>query len=103
MRKPPIFLDKPIAGAIIRQTDRQTDRQHNLALSVFAALIFTPSGRGKGGDCHADTLPAAECGRGTFARGPVVGRPQPAVAALLPGPHRPPAPHAGWAARASLH
>ena len=42
MRKPPIFLDKPIAGAIIRQTDRQ----HNLALSVFAALIFTPSGRG---------------------------------------------------------
>ena len=27
MRKPPIFLDKPIAGAIIRQTDRQTDRQ----------------------------------------------------------------------------
>lgn len=39
MRKPPIFLDKPIAGAIIRQTDR-------IALSVFAALIFTPSGRG---------------------------------------------------------
>ena len=27
MRKPPIFLDKPIAGAIIRQTDGQTDRQ----------------------------------------------------------------------------
>lgn len=38
MRKPPIFLDKPIAGAIIRQTDR-------IALSVFAAQIFSP-GRG---------------------------------------------------------
>lgn len=33
MRKPPIFLDKPIAGAIIRQTDR-------IALSVFAAQNF---------------------------------------------------------------
>ena len=42
MRKPPIFLDNPIAGAIIRQTDRQTDR---IALSVFAAQIFSP-GRG---------------------------------------------------------
>ena len=39
-------LDNGRGHAIIRQTDRQTDRQHNLALSVFAALIFTPSGRG---------------------------------------------------------
>lgn len=36
MRKPPIFLDKPIAGAMIRQTDRQTA----LSLSVFAAQNF---------------------------------------------------------------
>ena len=36
MRKPPIFLDKPIAGAIIRQTDRQAA----LSLSVFAAQNF---------------------------------------------------------------
>ena len=40
MRKPPIFLDKPIAGAIIRQTDRQTDRQTALSLSIFAAQNF---------------------------------------------------------------
>ena len=52
MRKPPIFLDKPIAGAIIRQTDRQTDRQADrqtdrqtgrqaaLSLSIFAAQNF---------------------------------------------------------------
>ena len=40
MRKPPIFLDKPIAGAMIRQTDRQTDRQTALSLSVFAAQNF---------------------------------------------------------------
>ena len=44
MRKPPIFLDKPIAGAIIRQTDRQTDgrtdRQAALSLSIFAAQKF---------------------------------------------------------------
>lgn len=32
MRKPPIFLDKPIAGAIIRQTA--------LSLSLFAAQNF---------------------------------------------------------------
>ena len=36
MRKPPIFLDKPIAGAIIRQTGRQAA----LSLSVFAAQNF---------------------------------------------------------------
>ena len=36
MRKPPIFLDKPIAGAIIRQTDGQTA----LSLSIFAAQNF---------------------------------------------------------------
>ena len=35
-------LDSGRGHAIILQTDRQ----HNLALSVFAALIFTPSGRG---------------------------------------------------------
>ena len=40
MRKPPIFLDKPIAGAIIRQTDRQTDRQTALSLSIFATQNF---------------------------------------------------------------
>ena len=44
MRKPPIFLDTPIAGAIIRQTDRQTDRQTGrqtaLSLSIFAAQNF---------------------------------------------------------------
>ena len=34
MRKPPIFLDKPIAGAIIRQTDRPTDRQTESVKSV---------------------------------------------------------------------
>lgn len=32
MRKPPIFLDQPIAGAIIRQTA--------LSLSIFAAQNF---------------------------------------------------------------
>ena len=32
MRKPPIFLDKPIAGAIIRQTA--------LSLSIFATQNF---------------------------------------------------------------
>ena len=32
MRKPPIFLDKPIAGAIIRQAA--------LSLSIFAAQNF---------------------------------------------------------------
>lgn len=36
MRKPPIFLDKPIAGAMIRQTDRQAA----LSLSIFAAQNF---------------------------------------------------------------
>ena len=36
MRKPPIFLDKPIAGAMISQSDRQTA----LSLSVFAAQNF---------------------------------------------------------------
>ena len=40
MRKPPTFLDKPIAGAMIRQTDRQTDRQAALSLSIFAAQNF---------------------------------------------------------------
>ena len=68
MRKPPIFLDKPIAGAMIRQTDRQTA----LSLSIFAAQnfithqqgalrpwIFHGCGalfcvRGKGGGCHAE-------------------------------------------------
>lgn len=33
MRKPPIFLDKPIAGAIIRQTD-------SISLLIFAAKNF---------------------------------------------------------------
>lgn len=36
MRKPPIFLDKPIAGAMISQSDRQTA----LSLSIFAAQNF---------------------------------------------------------------
>ena len=47
MRKPPIFLDKPIAGAIIRQTDRQTDRQNS-------AVRF----------CCADFFARARCVRG---------------------------------------
>lgn len=58
--------------------------------------------RKKGGGRHADLLSAAKRGRGAPARGRALGRPQPAVAALLPGPHRPPAPHAGRAARAAL-
>ena len=37
MRKPPIFLYKPIAGAIIRQSGRQTG---SISLSVFAAQNF---------------------------------------------------------------
>lgn len=40
MRKPPIFLDNPIAGAIIRQTVSQSDRQTALSLSIFAAQNF---------------------------------------------------------------
>lgn len=36
MRKPPIFLDKPIAGAMISQSVRQTA----LSLSIFAAQNF---------------------------------------------------------------
>ena len=113
MRKPPIFLDKPIAGAIIRQTA--------LSLSVFAAQnfithqqgalrpwIFHGCGalfcvRGKGDGCDADTLPAGDRGRGAFARGRALGRTQPALAAALSGSHRPSAPHTGWAARAPLH
>ena len=85
----------------------------SIALSVFAALIFHQGAvrpwicstgvlrpfcvRGKGGGCHADTLPAGERGRGTFARGPVVGRTHPES-----GSHRPSAPHPRGAARASL-
>ena len=117
MRKPPIFLDKPIAGAIIIQAGRQAA----LSLSVFAAQnfithqqgalrpwIFHGCGalfcvRGKGGDCDADTLPAGDRGRGAPARGPVVGRTHLELAAALSGPHRPPAPHTSGAARASLH
>ena len=40
MRKPPIFLDKPIAGAMIRQTDRHTDRQTDRQTDSISLLIF---------------------------------------------------------------
>lgn len=36
MRKPPIFLDKPIAGAIIRQTDRQNSAVRFCCADFFA-------------------------------------------------------------------
>ena len=48
MRKPPIFLDKPIAGAIIRQSDSQTVRQTGSVKSVrFCRAKFhhAPTGR----------------------------------------------------------
>ena len=38
-------LDSGRGRAIILQTDRQTDRQHNVTLSLFAAHSDTP-GRG---------------------------------------------------------
>ena len=58
--------------------------------------------RGKGGGCHADTLPAGDRGRGAPAFGPVVGRTHSELTAALSRSHRPPAPHAGWPARAAL-
>ena len=45
MRKPPIFLDKPIAGAIIRQTDRQTDSVKSVHF-CRAKFHHAPTGRG---------------------------------------------------------
>ncbi len=113
MRKPPIFLEKPIAGAIIRQTA--------LSLSIFAAQNFITHQQGalrpwifhgcgalfcvrwRGGGCHADTLPAGERGRGAPASGPVVGRTHPELAAALSRSHRPSAPYPSGTARASLH
>ena len=44
MRKPPIFLDKPIAGAIIRQTDRQTDSVKSVHF-CRAKFHHAPTGR----------------------------------------------------------
>ena len=39
-------LDSGRGRAIILQTDRQTDRQHSVALALFAAPFYSPSGRG---------------------------------------------------------